>query len=1383
MAYPFGVARKQSIESAEVIRDYRASGAGRLMGWTSKKKTRGYAPNFATRHLPGLKLEALEPRYLLSADVLPFRIDMSGDGGADYSLRYDNLLQSIKVYDDRTGVLIEQRLAQQVEYIRVVGTTADDKLTIDFGEDFLTPIDIQFEGGLGSNHLALTGGTFDLVELGAEGGGSGWISVLRDGTTQDIGFSGTSAVSDASSAAERVFGDHSGLGQVLRISDSGTSGDGWSTINASGDALVSYAFLDPRLKLTVDAGAGDDSFALNGVDEALLGKVLLSGGAGGDAVTGPPADTDWYITAHNAGHVSGVSFVEVENLYGSADNEDTFFVSATGGLSGVMDGGPGGFDSLVLDGGTFQTVIYAASGPTSGTITRDGQVLTYDGLEPITDNTTVADLIISTVGPLGDNIDDRATLTENFDGTQTLAPVSPFLTFESITFNNPTNSLTVNLLGDTDLPVVSKDVLTIASLNIGGADLIVNGGDGKDEIFATGGIGAGDVTINAELITISGIIAATGSIILNADDEDDGHIDPPGELLDGLFVSLPKAVIDLTGATLTAGGAVTLTADAVANISASPSTIASTVDASLIMVIPTASIKLDGTSLTAASLAAMASANITVAFQDAADADDTASNSADAAVTVVIIEGSAGNPIGTGVSTTVGGASSILVSGAVSLGATTTLDVDSIADGSQEGGAKGATLAVTEIGIETTASVGGTSVIGANAGNGPDSVSVTSSLTADILTRAVSTAGGASDGGGTNKSEQRLADADNGGSSTNDQASTASGNITFAGAVAVSVYRPTTSAVLSSTGAITTDGTLTISAQSSDSVTIEADGSSTASSGTGVGVAVAFGLELATVRAAIEAGNLTATDGIDVSATMAAGDTFSVTAESGSGDGAQFQVAGSLAIHILDTTVEAVASGSIDLNGSDLTLTATSTTSAVTHAVPNGTPNVAADKGVGLSVALYIGDNTTTAAILDSATLTNVGDLTLTATGSHTDDTKAEAGAGGDGSFGLGGAIAIAVVENTTDASIGTGGAITTTGDIEAVATHSGNSTLVADGASLGGSTSIGAALALGFVTNRATSTSNRNLSAGSASFTAAADGASSVSAKASSKGEASGGDADDQKAEQTNFANSKSGKSSGTSQSASSSGGSVGVAAALALNVSTSEADASIDDVTITGDLTLASSNNMDATASADGTATDGATGVGIAVAINVATMKNLAVLGPNATVTGGFTATATMTDVAADDGADEHVFSATAISGASASDTGIAGSFALNWVDSDSRAAIEGDVTAGGGDIALTATSTTIDTVSATADQSGASATGVGASIAISVADHLTAAEVADGAIVTGADTLTVTAEGTHTATTTAESGAESSGGTGVAQPHAGRPDPRVRALHPQP
>jgi hypothetical protein len=50
----------------------------RLLGWGRKRKANRNSHS-ATSHLPGLRLEPLEPRFLLSADIIPFRVDMMGD--------------------------------------------------------------------------------------------------------------------------------------------------------------------------------------------------------------------------------------------------------------------------------------------------------------------------------------------------------------------------------------------------------------------------------------------------------------------------------------------------------------------------------------------------------------------------------------------------------------------------------------------------------------------------------------------------------------------------------------------------------------------------------------------------------------------------------------------------------------------------------------------------------------------------------------------------------------------------------------------------------------------------------------------------------------------------------------------------------------------------------------------------------------------------------------------------------------------------------------------------------------------------------------------------------------------------------------------------------
>ena len=87
----------------------------------------------------------------------------------------------------------------------------------------------------------------------------------------------------------------------------------------------------------------------------VSGGIIFDDSAAGDGDTleigGKPGQA-WNITGADSGTAEGgVTFSGIENLTGGADNEDTFTVSEGGRLSGVMDGGAGGFDTLVTTGG------------------------------------------------------------------------------------------------------------------------------------------------------------------------------------------------------------------------------------------------------------------------------------------------------------------------------------------------------------------------------------------------------------------------------------------------------------------------------------------------------------------------------------------------------------------------------------------------------------------------------------------------------------------------------------------------------------------------------------------------------------------------------------------------------------------------------------------------------------------------------------------------------------------------------------------------------------------------------------------------------------------------------------------------------------------------
>ncbi|MFC1895392.1 LEPR-XLL domain-containing protein, partial [Thermodesulfobacteriota bacterium] len=948
------------------------------------------------------------------------------------------------------------------------------------------------------------------------------------------------------------------------------------------------------------------------------------------------ADQTWNITGPDVGYTENVDFAGIENLLGAADNEDTFIVQEGSSLSGTMDGGEGGFDTLVLDGGTYDSVIYNATGPDSGTIDRDGDVLTYAGLEPIADYTSATDRVFTT-----SNSDDRAKLTDN-GTTLTLSPITGFPTFESITFNEPSNSLTINLGEDLGIPFLSKDVLTINSFDVHGVDLTVNGEDGTDEVVIAGAVAADDITINAEKITVSSTIDAT-NVTLSAAAEDDGAVDEYGLYLggifEGLYIATPEAAIDLTGANITATGDVTLSATATANLgSVNPSTLGSTLDASLLTILPTATITLDGTTLTAANLDADANVNVTVAFEDDADGSDTDTTSDAAATVLVLISES---------TMAVQGASDINLSGDAAFDAATTLDLNSTADGS--GGAAGGTVAVTEVQADTIAFVTDSASILANTGDTPDSVTIGATLNSTVSTTSTSTAGGAESGGGTNESEERLADP-NQDEDTSDQAQTSDGSVSFAGAVVVTDYRPVTEVYLDTDGTVISDNDITLTATAIDTVTSTADASNTGSGGTGVGVAVAIGVVDSQALAWIGgSGSLTA-DNVLLNATLDADNTYKVDATSGIGDSSDTGVAGALAINVVTTTVEAYVDqlSTVNLNGADLSLTANSQVKIETNAVPDEDAGTAESLGIGASVALTISDNQTHAAIDNGGAVTGAGNITLTSNADHDTTTKAVGGA--SGGTAVTPVVATSVILGDTSAFIGTDtGGITLLGNLGISATHDADTTTTAEGDAEGTSTALGASLALTIdeQTSAAELLRDATLTGGALALMATGKFRSRSSADAAASGAAQddgvvgeGSDDDDgvnqQSQGQTDFANSQaesrtgSGSGTTTAPDASSSDGSMSVAAAISINIAENDVTATIADFTIVEAdeaVSVGVASNQDSWAQADGSAANGDSAtVGAAVALNVATLDAVATTGASMITADGLTVSSTM-------------------------------------------------------------------------------------------------------------------------------------------------------------
>lgn len=758
-----------------------------------------------------------------------------------------------------------------------------------------------------------------------------------------------------------------------------------------------------------------------------------------------------------------------------------------------------------------------------------------------------------------------------------------------------------------------------------------------------------------------------------------------------------------------------------------------------------------------------------------------ANSSADGAVAVSTINSTA--------VARVGGSAEFDVAGATILDANNT--ITSKSDATPQQAAFGASVAVSVVDAVTTAEIADYATLS------------TASLTLDAATQtevtvnAVAGEGGATEPSPGSQAATYLSDAKYGG-----QAETSEGGVSVAGALGISDLSSVTNAQIDATGVTTVTGDLNITSTSDNAADVMADGTAVESD-TGVGIAVGINIARvvndATINSAVFAGSVSQTAGH-----AAEGNKFSTSATSGAG-AANVGIAGSFVLNLIDTGSVARISGPAVVTAfgdGAVSLASNNETDITAIALPSDGGATGDNVGVGASVAMNILANRSVADVADGGTLTGVGDLTLSAKAVHSVETKAEAGS--SGGISLTPALGLSVVNNTTTARLGTGGTQAASGAIVVSAAQRSTISTEASGEAAGSKAAVGAALALALVDDRVMATSDRNIDAdGAVTFTAAGASLSTLTATASAVGAASeedggsgGGDVDTTATSELTGASDKQ-KSAGVgdaeqqaatdtaandeeSRSASTSEGKVSVAAAVGINVQTSTVTVSIPDgieVSAGGILKLGAVSNTDGQITATGDAVgqaddDGETpppskvGIGAAVAVNVVKTRNDATLGDATHSVGGLDISATKLDVEAlmadpnSTATRSDVYLTRSSSGAGGSKVGVAGSLALNLIDTQSVAQISGAAlisVTGDGVVTLTTDNQTDTTAEALPVGGGATggSVGVGASVAINILANRSDAEIADGGVLTGAGDLTLSAEATHKAVTKADAG----------------------------
>ena len=523
--------------------------------------------------------EPLEPRYLLSADLMAFAVDMANDGD-DLTLTFEEANRTLRLLDNLSGAIVAEQSLEETDRVVVTGSDGDDRLVIDYTVEFYLPFGITFDAGGGFDQLILMGGEFASLSYAGAGEGGGLLSLDNGQQSESIRLSGVESITEATGAESRSI--------TLSGADSYMLTGAEDASSAVIESLEqSFAFGASGGQLSIDVG--DASLGMAGIFEAE--SVLMQAGE---------IDHTGRITAQGSEAAAGSVRFDAETITSTGVVEafggDVIFAAGPEGLlnvAGTLDvsslDSPGG--SVHLTGGEIEVArgaVIDARGNDGGEVRIGGDVR-GQGVLPTAQETLIAfgaliDVSANEVGDGGSvvvwadghtgfggeilarggsgggdggfaEVSGRETLA--FRGNVDLS--APFGATGTLLLDPENVTIVAGSGGDDDaeLPNIS-----------GGTDNFTISQDALEGLAPTAHVVI-EATNNITLSSLGGgtlnLAATTGSVTLTADADDDGS---------GAFIfantadTIATAGGDLTisGASLTLGnfdvgaGTLTLTA-------------------------------------------------------------------------------------------------------------------------------------------------------------------------------------------------------------------------------------------------------------------------------------------------------------------------------------------------------------------------------------------------------------------------------------------------------------------------------------------------------------------------------------------------------------------------------------------------------------------------------------------------------------------------------------------------------------------------------------------------------------------------------------------------------------------------------------------------------
>ena len=406
-------------------------------------------------------LEALEPRVLLSGDGLSVLSESHASSGVEEDLfcasESCELIQN-ETQDEVTEWLIDGDLDALDSLFNQEGASQEDCI---FAEE---------------------------SDAAGEAAVSGPLEDASDGETEEQGDAPTSDISnfipasDILSETSLLVTDQPGdfdffcyCSRLVETLNAGNAPPGAGPCS-SGDGFsrglsyhVASQSLDQTSGLSVSLTAEQGESVLEFVSDSQGYNAHIVSAIGQYVVEPTGLSVDGTVIVTGSDHLNDTLTIRLPEVH------------VDGQLTVVFHGGEAGFDSLILDGPAGATVRYIASGPDSGSIQGEGWEIHYTGLEPITDNSDVADRLFTATGS-----DDIIRL-KDADEPGFMTIESDNGSFESISFPNPTSSLTIDAGGGNDQIIIeSLDPAFVAGASgSGDPELHLQGDAGTDTIFVS----------------------------------------------------------------------------------------------------------------------------------------------------------------------------------------------------------------------------------------------------------------------------------------------------------------------------------------------------------------------------------------------------------------------------------------------------------------------------------------------------------------------------------------------------------------------------------------------------------------------------------------------------------------------------------------------------------------------------------------------------------------------------------------------------------------------------------------------------------------------------------------------------------------------------------